>query len=108
MRIQNTINIHRNIISHKAEKKQQTDYKEIAQKRAYIEAKTSIWEELSAISFLGAMMAGVYDINTVIKEQKNSKLSVGLIAASAIFLAVKWIKQIQLSKQYNKEIEKDL
>lgn len=81
--------------------------KYIAEKRAYIEDKTTTLEELSILSFLGAVISGTIDAESIIKNKKINKLSLGLIITSAALLVAKWIKQIQLSHEYDREVKND-
>lgn len=79
-------------------------YNTTVEKRAYIESKTEPLEELCTLTFLGAIMSGIFNVKTIEKNSKNSeKLSIALVMASVVLLIMKWIKQIQLSKEYDKE-----
>lgn len=82
-------------------------YKKIAEKRAYLDAKTGTLEDLSLLSFIGAVLSGAYDIKSGLKDKQFSKLSVGLILASAALLVTKWIRQMQLSKEYDRGVKED-
>ena len=82
-------------------------YKYIAEKRAYIDAKTSVFEDLAIATFLCAAISGVFGRNTVIKDKKINKIAIGFLVASVATLAIKWIKQIQLSKEYDREVRND-
>ncbi len=78
-------------------------YPKVVEKQAYIEAKTENLENLVTLGFLGTFASGVYDINSFQKDKGLSKISIILLIATTSLLIAKWVKQIQLSKRYEKE-----
>lgn len=88
-------------------KNSQEKYKKITEKRAYINARTKDLEELSTLAFVGAFITGVFNIDSIVKEQKIGKTCKTLLFISGALLLLKWIKQMILSTEYDKELKND-
>ena len=88
-------------------KNSQDKYRQITEKRNYIEAKTKNLEELSILTFVGALITGAFNIDTFVKEQKINKTCKDLLVISGATLLLKGIQQIILSKEYDKELKND-
>ena len=82
-------------------------YKNLSEKRAYIDSKIGYLDDVALITSLGALGTGVFNIGPVAKDAKPSKLSIGLIILAFLLIAYKGIKSHQLSKQYDKELSND-
>ena len=78
-------------------------YARIIEKRAYIDSKTKNLEELGMAAFLLTFISGIFDVSTVKNEHKPGKWSIGFAIATGLIFVTKWIKQMQLSKKYDKE-----
>lgn len=75
----------------------------ILEKRAYIQAKTKELDDVCDVMCLGALGTGFFNIDNQGRLQKPSKWCKGFIVAAGVLLALKCVKQIQLSKLYEKE-----
>lgn len=82
-------------------------YKKYLEKKGYIDEKVETLEALSIIAFIGALFTGAMSIDLSKKLKTIEKISIGLIASACVLLGAKWIKQYQLSKQYDKENNND-
>ncbi len=78
-------------------------YKKIAEKRAYIDNEVKIYEDLSTVTLIGSLLAGVMNIDTSKKLKLKEITGLVLLALTGVFLVVKWGKQAQLSKKYDNE-----
>ena len=104
-KINGFINMKKDIgaINFKSEKNN-SKYEKALQKRAYIESKTKTLEDLCLVSFLGVITTGF--LNSSVIENKNpktNKFCIGFAIATLALFITKFIKQIQLSKQFEKE-----
>ena len=82
-------------------------YRKYLEKKDYIDKKVETLEILSTIAFIGALLTGAMNIDFSKKLKTIEKISIGLITSACVLLGAKWIKQCQLSKQYDKENNND-
>ena len=108
-KINGFINMKKDIgaINFKSEKND-SKYEKALKKRAYIESRTKTLEDLCLVSFLGVITTGF--LNSSVIENKNPKTNkfyIGFAIATLALFITKFIKQIQLSKQFEKENKND-
>lgn len=73
------------------------------EKRGYIDKKVETLEGLSTAAFFGALLTGAMNVDLSKKLKTLEKVSIGLMTLACILIGTKWIKQYQLSKEYDKE-----
>ena len=78
-------------------------YMKLLEKRAYIDDKVEIWENLSTLTLIGAILTGILNIDLAKKLKPKEKLGIGLLTATGALLITKWVRQIQLSKEYDRK-----
>lgn len=108
-KINGFINMKKDIgaINFKSEKND-SKYEKALQKRAYIESKTKTLEDLCLVSFLGVITTGFLNSSVIEnKSPKTNKFCIGFAIATLALFITKFIKQIQLSKQFEKENKND-
>lgn len=73
-------------------------------KREYVNSKTKNLDSICDVMCLGALATGLLNTDETGKLLKPSKWCKGLVISAAVLFAIKCIKQITLSKEYEKEI----
>lgn len=81
----------------------QDKYQKLLEKRAFIDDKVEIFEDMSFATLIGALLTGAMNIDLSKKLKPKEKLSIGFVTATVALLITKWIRQMQLSKKYDRE-----
>lgn len=82
-------------------------YMKYLEKKDYIDRKLEKIDGLSTIALIAALLTGAFGLDFSKKLTTTEKISVGLAISAFLLLGAKWIKELQLSKQYDKEHNND-
>lgn len=94
----------RTTFEHKTLEERRAKYQEYLEKRAYIDKKTEPLNDLGIGLFLMSLILDVHHIDSLkSKLSKSQKFGIGAFILSCGATVAGMIKEIKLSKQYDKE-----
>lgn len=92
------------VFKNKKPDERRTKYQEYLEKRAYIDKKTEPYNNLAIGLLLVSLFLDVHHINSLKgKLSTPKKIGIGALGLSCVAAVTGMIKEIKLSKQYDKE-----